>query len=225
MRHLALTMSAFTLLLVAASAAMEQPVVPKQKPGPKSVEVRGTYSPERINEDVEEQAKKWQQTHADPALRVPFFKISYARNVNEFAALRRYSVMLLTVLSQKSEELPIKNVYVRANGKDVSLTKVSNWRSDVAKDMLAYKVYGPYREDGFYIIPTGMMMRDGQMLVDFAVNRYGLVMLQLPGTAAPEATKNFKNLDPDPNSKPDLKALQAYIQYKFPGFPVPKSLP
>jgi hypothetical protein len=133
--------------------------------------------------------------------------------------------MLLTVITQKAEELPLNKVYVRAGGNDVPIMKISNWRSDVATGTLAHKVYGPYREDGFYAIPTGMLVRDGQLLIDFAANRNGLVFLQLPSTAAPQNTKNFPNLDPEPNAKPDLKALQALIQLKFPGFPLPKALP
>jgi hypothetical protein len=37
--------------------------------------------------------------------------------------------------------------------------------------------------------------------------------------------KRFPNLDPVPNAKPDLKTVQAMIQRKFTGFPVPQSLP
>jgi hypothetical protein len=147
----------------------------------------------------------------------------YAANANEFAALRRYSVMLFTMISQKSEELPVKRIFVKASGQEIPLQTVLAWRGDVAADTLARKAYGAYREDGYYLVPTGVMVRDGQILYDLTAGSTNSVFLQLPGTAAPGATKNFSNLDPEPGSKPDLKALQAFIQRKFPGFPEPKS--
>src|SRR5712692_2361880 len=156
------------LVTVCAVNAQNNPPTDPKKSGPKSQEVRGSNPPERINAEIEEFARKRQLTNPNPAARAPFFSISYAANANEFAALRRYSVMLHTAISQKSEELLLKRIFIRANGQETQLQKVSSWRSEVAPASLTYKVYGPYREQGFYLIPTGMMVRDGQMLVDFA---------------------------------------------------------
>jgi hypothetical protein len=221
-------MKRVTAMFLAGLIAMVAPAFaqtsPKDPPkGPISKVVQGAYSPERINSEIEGIAKK--RTDPNPAPRGRFFTITYAENANEFAGLRRYSVMLLTAISQKSEELPLKRVFIRANGQDVPLQKILSWRSDVGAGTLAHKIYGPYREDAYYLIPTGMMVREGQMMLDHAANAANVNFLQLPSTAAPEATKNFSNLDPEPNSKPDLKMLQALIARKFPGFPVPKSVP
>jgi hypothetical protein len=51
------------------------------------------------------------------------------------------------------------------------------------------------------------------------------ILLELPSNVASATAKRFPNLDPAPGTKPHLKALQAFIQRKFPGFPVPRSLP
>jgi hypothetical protein len=68
-------------------------------------------------------------------------------------------------------------------------------------------------------------VRDGQLLIDYAAGAAGVAILKLPGSAAPDATKNFPNLDPAPGAKPNLAALQKFIREKFPGFPVPVSVP
>jgi hypothetical protein len=221
MRYVAALMVAGLVLF--ASAGNAQPAPKEQPKGPNSALVSGPYSPERINADIEEFAK--QRKNPNQAARDRFFKIVYAADAKEFAALRRYSVMLLTAISPKSEELPVKRVFIKANGQEFPLQQVMSWRSEVGAETLARKAFGLYREDGYYLIPTGMLVRDGQILHDLSAGAVNVVFLQLPSRAAPNATKNFSNLDPEPNSKPDLKALQAHIARKFPGFPVPKSLP
>jgi hypothetical protein len=191
--------------------------------GPDPNIVSGVFSPDRINADIEAAAEKRQKTNPNPAPRANFFKLVFARNINEFNALGRYSVMLLTTISQKGEELPLKRVFHRS-GPETPMTRVSNWRSELDAAMLARKIYGPYREDGFYLIPTGMWFRDGQLLIDYAANASGISIAKLPGPAI-ERLKQFGNLDPAPGARPTLAAFQKIVRERFTGFPVPTSLP
>ncbi len=69
------------------------------------------------------------------------------------------------------------------------------------------------------------MLRSGQLRVELSANGVGWTLLELPSTVATAAANRFPNPDPAPNAKPSLKALQAFIRRKFPGFPVPQSLP
>jgi hypothetical protein len=80
------------------------------------------------------------------------------------------------------------------------------------------------REDGFYLVPGGAMLRKGQIVL-YLANRTGWVMMELPSNVATADDRRFPNSDPAPNARPNLKALQAFIQRKFTGFPVPQSLP
>jgi hypothetical protein len=208
-----------SLLILAPAHAQTTPPTK----GPEGKRLTGKVTPQRVSEQIEEWARKRQEQ--GPTARVANFYIFFAANAAEFAALGRYSVLLLTVITQKSEELPLARVYIRAKEQDVPLQQVSSWRSDVDSALLAHKIYGPYREAGFYLVPTGMTMREGQLLTDFAVNRTGMPILQLPNKGASERLKTFGNLDPAPNAKPTLKALQAVITRSTGGFPVPSSLP
>ena len=101
------------------------------------------------------------------------------------------------------------------------MQKLSSWRSEIDAGRLAYKLFGRYREDGFYLLPAGMLMRDGVLLVDFAANRIGIGLVQLPTTKGIELAKTHPNPDPAPGAKPDPKALKAFIQKWYPGFPMP----
>jgi len=184
----------------------------------------GVVTPERVTQQIEEWAKQRQES-GGPSARVAHVWIFFAGGPNEFAALGRYSVLLLTVVTHSSEELPLKRVYIRANDQGVPVQKLSSWRGDVDSALITHKIYGPYRETGFYLIPTGMTLREGQLLADFAANRTAMPMLQLPNKGTPDQVKRFPNLDPTPRAKPELKVLQALLEKWTSGFPIPRSLP
>ena len=107
---------------------------------------------------------------------------------------------------------------------ELPIYKVSSWKTPVDSGSLTAKMYGANREDGFYLVPGGAMLRKGEIVLDLA-NRTGWVMLELPSNVASAAPRRFPNPDPAPNAKPNLKTLQAIIQSKFTGFPVPQTLP
>jgi hypothetical protein len=208
--------------LLAASLAQAQTTPAPDAPDGKLE--TGVVTPERVTQQIEEWAKQRQES-GGPSARVAHVWIFFAGGPNEFAALGRYSVLLLTVVTQRSEELPLKRVYIRANDQDVPVQKISTRRGDVDSALLTHKIYGPYRETGFYLIPTGMTMREGQLLADFAANRTAMPILQLPNKGTPDQVKRFPNLDPTPRAKPELKVLQTLLEKQTAGFPIPRSLP
>jgi hypothetical protein len=214
--------TAATIGVVAASLAQAQTTPAPDAPDGKLE--AGVATPERVTQQIEEWAKQRQES-GGPSARVSHVWIFFAGGPNEFAALGRYSVLLLTVVTQRSEELPLKRVYIRAKDQDVPVPKLSSWRGDVDSALLTHKIYGPYRESGFYLIPTGMTLREGQLLADFAANRTAMPILQLPNKGTPDQVKRFPNLDPAPRAKPDLQTLQALLGQRTSGFPIPKSLP
>jgi hypothetical protein len=230
MRRLPATAFVLVAAIFAAQAQTSPPAAPAAaaKAAPKAPEGKrstGIVTPDRLIGNVENFAKTREDAGRPALPRGTTFFLMYADNANELAALGRYSILVLSVLTQKSEELPLKRVYIRANDQDIPLTKLSSWRSEVGDKPLAQKMYGHYREDGLYLFPTGMALRDGQIRVDFAANSTGLPLLQLPIKDPPERVKTFQNPDPAPNAKPNLRALQAFLTKKTSGFPAVKSLP
>jgi hypothetical protein len=208
-----------------AAPAPSEPAKDVQKE-PQDRVVSGSLTPADLLAEIEKAAAKRQQEGGAPNDRGRFYRFHAATEAGEFEALGRYAVMLLTVLSQKSEELPVKRVYIRADGKEVPVQPLSSWRSEVDATLLSAKIFGRFREDGFYLLPMGSLLRDGQVLIDLAANRTGWTMMALPSNGAKASrAATFANTDPAPNAKPDLKALQAFVRKKFPGFPVPTSVP
>jgi len=206
-----------------ASLAQDPPSRPFQEKGSEANVSTGVVTPQRITDEFEASAKKTQNT--PPLERTTSLYIFYAEDSAELATLAGYSVLLLTVVSQKSEELPLKRVYIRTVDGHVYLQKISSWRVNVDPRLLTYRKHGPYREDGLYLFPTGAVFRIGQLQVDFAANRMGLPMLDLPIERLPERVRGFENPDPRPGALPEPGAFQAFLRKKMSGFPVLEVLP
>jgi len=195
--------------------------VPADPNAPKDKQISGVFSPARVESDQEASAKKAEGSGAAPFQRARSYYFAWSSMTPaEFEALGRYTVFLVAVWAQKPEELPVKRIYIRADGQELPVYKVSSWKTPVDGRSLAAKMYGPNREDGFYLVPGGAMLRKGQIVIDLA-NRTGWVMLELPSNVATNDARRFPDPNPAPNAKPDLKELQAFVRRRFPGFLVP----
>jgi hypothetical protein len=184
----------------------------------------GLVTPQRQTDEIEARARKREDTYGYPLERESHFNGWNPSEAAEFAAMARYSLLLLSVVTQKPEELPVKRLYLRTPDREIPLLKISSWRVNVNQSLVSHKMFGPYREEGFYLFPTSAYLRPGQIQLDFAVNRSGLPVIEFP-IPPPEWLKTLQNPDPEPNALPTLKMLQAFIKRRTSGFPIPDSLP
>jgi hypothetical protein len=214
---------AFVLALIGILLAALPAHAPNTR-GPRSQTLPpGTISPERVKSDAEEEARKLQ----DSFPRYPTFYSFYTKDPKEFAGLAKYAVFLVTVWTQKAAELPVKRLFIRApRGAEIPVLSVSSWRTPVEQGSATAKRYGAYRQDGFYLVPTGALLRDGQIIMDLSAGATELVLLELPLSRASSQDEKDRILsgDPAPGAKPNLKVLQDFISRDFPGFPVPNAL-
>jgi hypothetical protein len=86
-------------------------------------------------------------------------------------------------VTQSADELPVKRVYLRMPDREIPILKLASWRRNVDQTLVTYKMYGPYREDGFYLFPYSAYLRIAQIQMDFA-NRSGLPVLEFPSLLA-----------------------------------------
>jgi hypothetical protein len=207
------------------ASAQNKPPEPPKAPEDRRIDP-APVTPDRVRSDAEAGAKKAADSGQSPSPRSRFFYFSWSSMTPvEFEGLGRHILFLISVWTQRPEWLPVQSVYLRADGKEVALQKVSSWNTPVDAGSVTAKMYGPNREDGFYLVPGGAMLRKGEIVLDINANQKGWVLVALPSNVASGDARRFPNLDPAPNAKPDLKALQAFIQRRFTGFPVPASLP
>jgi hypothetical protein len=216
------------MVCLASSSSLAQSGAPRpfQEKGSQPQTVKGLVTAQRIDSEIELRAKKRQEAQSRPLERMSRYYIFYPRDLAEFNALARYSVLLLTVISQQPEELPLKRVYIRTVDQEIPLLQVSSWRSNVDQRLLTRQIYRPHREDGFYLFPTSAVFHIGQVQADFAVNRVAKPVFELPiEHHFHDRVSRFQNLEPRPDALPHLGALQALIRRKTSGIPVPVSLP
>jgi hypothetical protein len=179
----------------------------------------GATTPKKLNDQIREGAKT-QQARGTAAARYGVYTISWPKDEAERDQLASYAVVMVTVVTQKQQELPLQRVYlVAADGKETPLRQLNSWLGTIGPNTLTYTQLGKFRQDAFYTIPGAAVSRDGEVRLDFAINRVGFVLIHLPTTAQ---DLGYKLSDPAPGAQPNNAVLRAMIQREFPGFPVPK---
>jgi hypothetical protein len=156
-------------------------------------------------------------------LRGSAIDFAWASSPEEHRALAKHVVVLVSVVTKDAAELPLRRVYISANGQETELVRLSSQLSGVREGSTTFSVLGPYREDGFYLAPAGRMMADGYLQADFAMRRNGFNLYKLPG-ASPDFIKADSDRMPAMDAKPDPSALKALLHREYKGFDLPASL-
>jgi hypothetical protein len=199
----------------------EAPPADFQEHGPGMTELHGIVTPQRITKEIEVEARKEQ----DPSDFYSTYYMFWAESASEYAALAHYSLLILTVVAQEGQSLPLRNVYIRTLDQRIPLAKIGSWRVNVEPGLASSRIYGPYREDAFYLFPSAALFRKGQVQVDFAAGRSGFPVLEMPTQWIPKELRRFGGGDPPQGAMPNLRALQGLIRRNTGGFPIPDSLP
>jgi len=180
-------------------------------------------SPAVIAERLEKSAIRTSKSAPKGAARGSSVDFAWPSGPEEYRALGKHVLVLVSVVTQDAAELPLQRVYVDANGKTTELIKLSSQLGDVRKGSVTFSMLGPYREDAFYLAPAGPMMADGYLQADFAVRRNNFNLYKLPGTP-PDFIKADSNPMPPPDAKPELPVLKAMLQREYKDFELPASL-
>ena len=180
-------------------------------------------SPADMTERLEKSAINTAKVAPKGAARGSSVDFSWASTPDEYRALAKHVVVLVSVVTQDAAELPLRRVYVNIDGRETELVKLSSQLGGVRKGSKTFSILGPYREDGFYLAPAGSMMADGYLQADFAVRRNGFNLYKLPGTP-PDFIKSDSNPMPAPDARPEPSALTAMLRREYRGFELPAGL-
>ena len=132
---------------------------------------QGAVTPVDMTERLEKAAVRTKAQAPKGASRGSSVDFCWPSSVEEYRAIGKYVLVLVSVVTQDAAELPLRRVYATVNGEQTELTKLSSQRRDVAKGSTTFSILGPFREDGFYVAPAGLMMSDGYLQADFAIQR------------------------------------------------------
>jgi hypothetical protein len=179
----------------------------------------GATTPEKLNAQIREGAVA-QQARGTAAARYGVYTIAWPKDAAERDELVSYAVVMVTVVTQTQAELPLQRVYlVTPDGNQTPLRQLNSWFGKIGPKTLTYTQLGKFRQDAFYTISGAAVGRQGEVRLDFAINRVGFVLIHLPTTAQ---DLGYKLSDPAPGAQPNNAVLRAMIQREFPGFPLPK---
>ena len=157
-------------------------------------------TPDDIDKRIEERAAEIQKIAPKGAARYVVYDIAWPATAEEYRALGRHAILFLSAVSQNTDELPLKQVYTRQGGKSLPLKQLSSKRRDVPSGSLTRTMFGPYREDSFYLLPVGALMQEWKLLTDFAKNRnefsISLSQLNPPRFIQTDRTRNAGKVDP-----------------------------
>ena len=184
---------------------------------------QGAVTPADMTERLEKAAVRTKEQAPKGAARGSSIDFCWPSNVEEYQAIGKYVLVLVSVVTQDAAELPLRRVYVTVNGEQTELVKLSSQRGDVRKGSTTFSILGPFREDGFYVASAGLMMGDGYLQADFAIRRYNFNLYKLPGTA-PDFIKADKDPMPARAATPNMPALKALLTREYQGFELPASL-
>jgi hypothetical protein len=174
------------------------------------------------NEMTARLEKLAQRFAPDGGARAANVDLCWPSSVEEYHALAKYMLVLVTVVTRTRAELPLRRVFIDVGGRHTELIKLGSEAVGVRKGTLTHSMLGPYREDGFYLAPTALMMGNGLLKADFAFNRDGFKLYQLPGTP-PDFVKS-DSVPMPADVSPDVAALKALFQREYKGFAAPAAL-
>ena len=202
------------IAMLAASPALGQ------APTGKSTET--PFSPATVDEEIEASAKAARERGDAASARYRKFVIRWADDPGEYERMEKYAVMLLTVISQDSRDLPVDRVYVRAGASDVVVRKIWSQRREVSAASFTAKMYGRNREDAIYLVPGGRLMAEGALQADLTARRSPMAIAQLPTEHGRKYHGLYPSTDPARRAKPDAATFKAFMERNFPGYPLPK---
>jgi hypothetical protein len=184
---------------------------------------QGAVTPADMTEGLERAALRTNEPAPKGAARGSSIDFCWPSSAEEYQTIGKYVLVLVSVVTQDVAELPLRRVYVTINGEQTELTRLSSQRRDVEKGSTTFLILGRYREDGFYVAPAGLMMRDGYLQADFATRRTNFNLYKLPGTP-PGFVKSDDNPMPSKDATPNAPALKALLTREYKGFELPASL-
>jgi hypothetical protein len=175
-----------------------------------------SVTPAYMNQRIEKAAIR---LAADaPIARIIFNNIEYPVDEKEYAALDGNAIVLFSALSRDRNELPLRRVYVMAEGREVELKLIKVRLSELPNsDSAQAKTFGRFRADALYLLPLSLhKANNAALLVDFQKNSSGFTVVSL-NVPLPDELNRLMLIKPA-GTGPSESGLDSFIKLAFPGF-------
>lgn len=145
------------------------------------------------------------------------FEYGYPTDPDEYEALGRNGVLLVSVIAKDPKELPVRQAALRFGLKEVVLQPIASRASAVPSTSPLAKAIGANREDAFFLLPGDLPGKTASLVIVFAVpgRRFeaGRLSLTLPDT--------LQDLVMSPAGRPDEAELKAVLAHDYPNLVKP----
>jgi TonB family protein len=177
--------------------------------------VRGIGEPQPAAARLQQQVESAALNNAPSKGAATFVEIALPRDLDEYIALRKGAVLIVSVFAGESEATEIKQAhFIEKSGSRSALALNRIVKRPTAENPLVLKVLGMHRANYFYLLPESALA-GGRLEIEF---HYGTPVFQ---QELPPAANPFANA-PVPEMKPSfVKGLQALAKREFPEFPFP----
>jgi hypothetical protein len=153
-----------------------------------------------------------------PIPRIALFDIAYPSSEAELREMAGHAVVLITMLSQSSSELPPARIFLRLGAEERELKLITGGVSASQPGTIVATVFGGHRWDGLYLLPMHFV-RDGALVgADFAANRVGFVVAKFTDSDLRNLSY-LKDVPPPPETDVvEREIVMRFIAREYPGF-------
>ena len=185
---------------------------------------QGAVTPADMTERLEKAAVRTKEQAPKGAARGSSVDFCWPSSVEEYRAIGKYVLVLVSVVTQDAAELPLRRVYVTVNGEQTELTRLSSQRRDVAKGSTTFSILGPFREDGFLRRARRpddeRWLSAGRLRDPVATTSISISCRARRRTSSRRTITRCRPRDATPN----MPALKALLTREYQGFELPASL-
>jgi hypothetical protein len=100
---------------------------------------QGAVTPADMTERLEKAAMRTKEQAPKGAARGSSIDFCWPASAEEYQAIGKYVLVLVSVVTQDAAELPLRRVYVTVNGEQTELAKLSSQRRDVKKGSTTHR--------------------------------------------------------------------------------------
>ncbi len=147
--------------------------------------------------------------------------VAWPRDSDEYVALNKHAVIMITAVSKNADELPPSRVYIRQqNGQEVELRRI--WEIRRRNEDAVASVLGENRVDGFYLLPIKSYFEKAELVLDFVRNRRGFLVIQFPDKPPSAIANSDRDRSPHAGVTVSESLIRSFIKREY-GVVVPQA--
>lgn len=168
-------------------------------------------TPQDMDKRLQERADLIVKVNPQGADRIVIYDVAWPKDADEFAAMGRHAVLLVSAVTRHTTELPIKKASIQVGEGETALRRLWSKRSEVPAGNVR-KLFGPFREDALYLLPVGPLLKGSTVFTEFALDRNEFRL----DTTEPGFVRDAKGKA----GEPAPEALRTFLARQYPGFKI-----